>query len=287
MIRFRLTEDGFRERFRTARPKNNETCSQYLTRLRNVFERWVELSGAGNSCEALFELLLKEQFLSACATTLQLVLKDRRLANRHGGEGHSTETYRVSNSNKGDTRKSCQVRGKPGHPTWKCWKRGTPNLSAPPKESATSCIEDGFLELKDGVNAVPVVNAGLTEMSTKAGERLPVVTGLVGGKEVRVLRDTSCRTVIVKTSLVKEEDCTATEAPVYLLDRSVRILPEAFGQPATSVCSSVEVSCRRRHHSADFEEFGRYHKNGTRSAQLPASERVKVLENLVGEKEAA
>ncbi|KAH6948921.1 hypothetical protein HPB50_027075 [Hyalomma asiaticum] len=49
------------------------------------------------------------------------------------------------------------------------------------------------------------------------------------------------------------------------------------------VCSSVEVSCRRRHHCADFEEFGRHRKNGTRSAQRPASERVKVLGYLVGE----
>ncbi|KAH6922331.1 hypothetical protein HPB50_013299 [Hyalomma asiaticum] len=53
------------------------------------------------------------------------------------------------------------------------------------------------------------------------------------------------------------------------------------------VWRSVEVSCRRRHHCADFEEFGRYRKNGTRSAQRPAAERVMVLENLVGEKEAA
>ncbi|KAH6945259.1 hypothetical protein HPB50_007692 [Hyalomma asiaticum] len=97
--------------------------------------------------------------------------------------GHSTETCRVSNSNKGDTRKSCQVCGKPGHPTWKCWKRGTPNLSAPLKESAASCIEDGFVELKNG-EKVPVVKAGLTERSTKTIDRLPVVTGLVGGKEV-------------------------------------------------------------------------------------------------------
>ncbi|KAH6943704.1 hypothetical protein HPB50_025629 [Hyalomma asiaticum] len=35
------------------------------------------------------------------------------------------------------------------------------------------------------------------------------------------------------------------------------------------VCSSVEVSWRRRHHCADFEEFGRHRKHGTRSAQLP------------------
>ncbi|KAH6924121.1 hypothetical protein HPB50_012463 [Hyalomma asiaticum] len=62
-----------------------------------------------------------------------------------------------------------------------------------------------------------------------------------------------------------------------------------FGQPAAkeTFCSSVEVSWRRRHHCADFEEFGRYRKNGTRSAQLPPSERVKALENLVSEKEAA
>ncbi|KAH6940028.1 hypothetical protein HPB50_024039 [Hyalomma asiaticum] len=42
------------------------------------------------------------------------------------------------------------------------------------------------------------------------------------------------------------------------------------------------MSWRRCHHCADFEEFERHRKNGTRSAQPPASERLKVLEYLVG-----
>ncbi|XP_037521061.1 uncharacterized protein LOC119397715 [Rhipicephalus sanguineus] len=285
MTRFRLTEEGFRDKFRKATPNNNETCSQFLTRLRHFLERWVELSGAGNRYDALFELVLKEQFLSTCATALELFLRENTDASltemvrraeqyteAHGwrnfsrgaaaGErpktpairtgqsgdyqppagakrqpekhcflcartGHNAESCRLSNGGKGDQRKPCQICGKLGHPAWKCWKKGTRNDSVPAKESAAACIDDGFLELRNG-EKVPVVSAGITEKYTDVAERLPVLTGLVGGQEVRVLRDTGCNTVVVKTSLVNDDDFIGTSAPVYLLDRSVRMLREAW-----------------------------------------------------------
>ncbi|XP_075737410.1 uncharacterized protein LOC119162224 [Rhipicephalus microplus] len=285
MIRFRLTEEGFREKFRRATPNNNETCSLFLTRLRNFLERWVDLAGTGNSYEALFELVLKEQFLSTCATTLELFLREKTDASlgdmvqraeqyteAHGWRNfsrmaaarerpkaptiqmgqsrdyqplngakrqtekrcflcssttHNAENCKLSNGGKGDPRKPCQICGRPGHPSWKCWKKETNNDRASTKESAAACIDEGFLELKNG-ERVPVVSAGITEKYTEVTERLPVLTGLVGGREVRVLRDTGCNTVIVKTSLVNHDDFTGTSAPVYLLDRSVRMLREAW-----------------------------------------------------------
>ncbi|KAH6926034.1 hypothetical protein HPB50_013029 [Hyalomma asiaticum] len=138
----------------------------------------------------------------------------------------TTFTQPIQNS---DVQPPAGTKRQPEKYCFLCSRSGhsTETAGTPPKESAASCIEDGFVELKNG-EKVPVVNAGLTERSTKTVDRLPVVTGLAGGKEVRVLRDTGCNTVIVKTSLVKEEDFTGTKAPVHLLDRSVRMLAEAW-----------------------------------------------------------
>ncbi|XP_075732788.1 uncharacterized protein LOC142775324 [Rhipicephalus microplus] len=84
-----------------------------------------------------------------------------------------------------------------------------------------------FNEARDDLDAY-LRSAGITEKYTEVTERLPVLTGLVGDREVRILRDTGCNTVIVKTSLVYHDDFTGTSAPVYLLERSVRMLREAW-----------------------------------------------------------
>lgn len=78
MIRFRMTEEGFREKFRSASPRNEETCSQFVTRLQNFLDRWIELSDTKKEYADLFDLILKEQFLSNCATPLQMFLKEKK-----------------------------------------------------------------------------------------------------------------------------------------------------------------------------------------------------------------
>lgn len=42
--RYELTEEGFRTKFRAARPESSETPPQFLTRLSNYVTRWIELS---------------------------------------------------------------------------------------------------------------------------------------------------------------------------------------------------------------------------------------------------
>ncbi|XP_075741119.1 uncharacterized protein LOC142789654 [Rhipicephalus microplus] len=56
---------------------------------------------------------------------------------------------------------------------------------------------------------------------------MPVVEGFLEDRPVHVLRDTGCNTVVVRQSLVPKEKFTGTTSPVYLLDRTVRYLPEA------------------------------------------------------------
>ncbi|KAG0442833.1 hypothetical protein HPB47_015573 [Ixodes persulcatus] len=136
--------------------------------------------------------------------------------------GHVAENCRAAASNQSPQQRRCFKCGKTGHLSWKCWQ-GDSSKS----ESASACIEDGYVELKNG-EKVPVVNTVLARRGPEMSEGLPVVTGLVGGERASVLRDTGCNTVIVRRSLVRSENLTGMKSPVYLLNRSVLMLPEAW-----------------------------------------------------------
>ncbi|XP_040067618.1 uncharacterized protein LOC120840907 [Ixodes scapularis] len=56
---------------------------------------------------------------------------------------------------------------------------------------------------------------------------MPVVKGRIGARKVTVLRDTGCNTVVVRKNLVPVGCYTGNCSPVYLLDRTVKYLPEA------------------------------------------------------------
>ena len=77
LIRFEMTEDGFRKRFRNCRPEVVETFAQFSTRLARYFERWLDLSKTDKSYEGLLNLMLKDQFMQSCGKDLRLFLKER------------------------------------------------------------------------------------------------------------------------------------------------------------------------------------------------------------------
>ncbi|CAN8020727.1 unnamed protein product [Ixodes persulcatus] len=51
--RFGYTKEGYRERFRDAKPEEGETRKQFAARLAGYFDRWVEVSEIGKTFEAL------------------------------------------------------------------------------------------------------------------------------------------------------------------------------------------------------------------------------------------
>lgn len=77
--RFRLTAEGFRERFRGSKPNDSETGKQFASRLSGYLDRWIEMSGTEKSYEEIKALMVKEQFLSCCHPKLAIFLKERRL----------------------------------------------------------------------------------------------------------------------------------------------------------------------------------------------------------------
>jgi hypothetical protein len=75
--RFQLTEDGFRQKFRSGKPETGETASQFVVRLDNYLDRWMALGNVSQTFDALKDLLLREQFLLSCGKGLLLFLKER------------------------------------------------------------------------------------------------------------------------------------------------------------------------------------------------------------------
>ena len=51
--RFGLTAEGFRKRLRESPPEQDETPSQYITRLTTYLEKWMSLSEFSNSLNGL------------------------------------------------------------------------------------------------------------------------------------------------------------------------------------------------------------------------------------------
>ena len=75
--RYQLTEEGFKTKFRTAKPDNNESPAQFIVRIENYLQRWIDLSAAPQTFEGLKSLIVKEQYINSCPTELSLFLKER------------------------------------------------------------------------------------------------------------------------------------------------------------------------------------------------------------------
>ncbi len=75
--RYELTENGFRVRFRDAKPEDGESPEQFMTCLQRYLTRWVELSKVDKSYDGMCDLFLKEQFIRSCPKDLSVYLRER------------------------------------------------------------------------------------------------------------------------------------------------------------------------------------------------------------------
>lgn len=75
--RFEKTEDGFRQYFRSCRPERGETFTQFSVRLASYIDRWIGIGKVNKTFQGLYDLVLRDQFLSVCNKDLILFLKER------------------------------------------------------------------------------------------------------------------------------------------------------------------------------------------------------------------
>ena len=91
------------------------------------------------------------------------------------------------------------------------------------KSDHECCIHDNKVRLDCG-HELPVIN-GLCK--NEMGKSMPVVQGVKNGKLVTVLRDTGCRSAVVRKELVKDEQLTGKIQRCILIDGTVRSAPVA------------------------------------------------------------
>ena len=79
--RFKLTEEGFRIKFRKIRPSQGDSVFQLIERLRRYFNRWTDLAGTEKIFQGVCGLLIKEQFIDGTVVhpTWQCSLKKEYL----------------------------------------------------------------------------------------------------------------------------------------------------------------------------------------------------------------
>ena len=75
---FRLTEEGFREKFRSEKPYSDETWVQFSSRLSHYLVRWIELGKSTNDFDLLVDMLLREQLLCNCSSDLKVFIMERK-----------------------------------------------------------------------------------------------------------------------------------------------------------------------------------------------------------------
>ena len=77
--RYQLTEEGFRQKFRTSKQEIGETAGQFMVRLSSYLCRWMELGNVDQNYASLRDLILREQFLNVSNKSLVLFLKERKI----------------------------------------------------------------------------------------------------------------------------------------------------------------------------------------------------------------
>ena len=145
LIRYQLTEEGFKKRYRESDLEEGETPDQFYARIDGYLDCWVELSGTEKSYQGLKELINKEQFISRCPQDLAIYLKEvapqdhdemtkhpqqylcahgKQLARKKNRVGHSSESSRspgqASTKAKDYGEFNCFICHQKGHKAFEC-----------------------------------------------------------------------------------------------------------------------------------------------------------------------
>ena len=74
--RYHLNAEGFRMKLRESIADEGESQAQFITRLENYLNKWIELTKIPKTFAGMVQLILTEQFISMCSNDLATFLKD-------------------------------------------------------------------------------------------------------------------------------------------------------------------------------------------------------------------
>jgi len=62
--RFNLTEEGFKQKFKSARAEVGEAPTQFIARMDNYLMRWIDLANVEKDLDGLMNLIVRDQYLN-------------------------------------------------------------------------------------------------------------------------------------------------------------------------------------------------------------------------------
>ena len=282
--RYNLTENGYRQKFRTCKAQMDESIDEFATRMKTYLEKWIELSDSEKTYEGIRDLILKEQILDACPSSLKIHLQERETNNLEELlkvaekyiKAHSLQLHQEKKETEfKKTRKFCENCKREGHLKSECY-----HLNKQPSTSRCFRCNDPNHLMKDCKVKRNITSAAIEEDTDKENQEcsaglvtpdkliladgqeldiiscssekkykknMPVKEGRIGNTTVRVLRDSGCSGVLVSQQFVKPAQYTGTYSYMMMADASVRKLPNAKIVVNTSYFSGeVEAACQPR-----------------------------------------
>jgi len=75
--RLKLSEVGYRSRFKKSRRENGETPEQFVEQIRKYLRKWREIVNFEETYEGLEDLIVRDQYFLTCPKDLQTFLKEQ------------------------------------------------------------------------------------------------------------------------------------------------------------------------------------------------------------------
>ena len=76
--RFNLTEEGFKQKFKSPKAEGGEAPTQFIARVENYLMRWIDLANVEKDFDGLMSFIVREQYLESCPVQLATFLKERK-----------------------------------------------------------------------------------------------------------------------------------------------------------------------------------------------------------------
>ncbi|CAC5415002.1 unnamed protein product [Mytilus coruscus] len=214
--RFNMTEDGFKQKFRSCRPESGETFQQFSVRLGSYFNRWIDMSNVLKTFDGLYDLMLRDQFLHICNNEVMLFLKERVPKSidemtRYADQFKEARRVNIVSF----TNQTQKVKSQPPQKPSNIRKQEMPRVSDRDRNRHTGgcggnrfnrkcfkCNKSDHLISNCPLLWNKVRSPMIPAECEKKPIKMPVAKGKLGDRVVTVLRDTGCNGVVIKKSLV-------------------------------------------------------------------------------------